>query len=54
MKIIPIERWWNTGKEWRIPMELSGSVVVAKYSISFSIQLTKHENTLESILVIDI
>jgi hypothetical protein len=32
-----MDRWWNTGKEWIIPMELSGSDVFAEYSISLSI-----------------
>jgi hypothetical protein len=32
-----VERWRNTGKEEIIPMELSGSVVFAEYSISLSI-----------------
>jgi hypothetical protein len=32
-----VERWRNTGKEGLIPMELSGSVVFAEYSISLSI-----------------
>jgi hypothetical protein len=31
----------------QIPMELSGSVVFAEYSISLSISMTKHNNTLE-------
>jgi hypothetical protein len=43
----------NTGKEWIIPMELSGSAFFAEYSISLSI-LTKHNDTLENTLVIDI
>jgi hypothetical protein len=32
-----LERWQNIDKEWIIPMELSGSVFFAKYSISLSI-----------------
>jgi hypothetical protein len=32
-----LEGWRNTGKEWIIPMELSGSDVFAKYSISLLI-----------------
>jgi hypothetical protein len=32
-----LERWRNTGKEWIILMELSGSDVFAEYSISLSI-----------------
>jgi hypothetical protein len=32
-----IESLWNTGKAWIIPLELSGSVVFAEYSISLSI-----------------
>jgi hypothetical protein len=44
----------STDKEWIIPKELSGSVVFAEYSISLSILMTKHENTLENTLVIDI
>jgi hypothetical protein len=35
-------------------MELSGSAFVAEYSISLSISMTKHNNTLENTLVIDI
>jgi hypothetical protein len=38
----------------QIPMELSGSAFFAEYSISLSISMTKHNNTLENILVIDI
>jgi hypothetical protein len=38
VKIIPKWRTMrNTGKEWIIPMELSGSVFFAEYSISLSI-----------------
>jgi hypothetical protein len=32
-----LESWWNTDKEWIIPLELSGNDVFAKYSISLSI-----------------
>jgi hypothetical protein len=35
-------------------MELSGSAFFAEYSISLSISMTKHNNTLENTLVIDI
>jgi hypothetical protein len=38
----------------QIPMELSGSAFFAEYSISLSISMTKHNNTLENTLVIDI
>jgi hypothetical protein len=44
----------NDAEYWQIPMELSGSVVVAEYSISLSISTTKHNNILENTLVIDI
>jgi hypothetical protein len=35
-------------------MELSGSAFFAEYSISLLISVTKHNNTLENTLVIDI
>jgi hypothetical protein len=35
-------------------MELSGSTFFAEYSISLSISMTNHNNTLENTLVIDI
>jgi hypothetical protein len=38
----------------QISMELSGSAFFAEYSISLSISMTKHNNTLENTLVIDI
>jgi hypothetical protein len=38
----------------QIIMELSGSAFFAEYSISLSISMTKHNNTLENTLVIDI
>jgi hypothetical protein len=38
----------------QISMELSGSAFFAEYFISLSISLTKHNNTLENTLVIDI
>jgi hypothetical protein len=38
----------------QISMELSGSAFFAEYSISLSISMSKHNNTLENTLVIDI
>jgi hypothetical protein len=44
----------NDAEYWQIQLELSGSAFFAEYSISLSISMTKHNNTLENILVIDI
>jgi hypothetical protein len=38
----------------QIQLELSGSAFFAEYSISLSISMTKHNNTLKNTLVIDI
>jgi hypothetical protein len=38
----------------QISMELSGSAFFAEYTISLSIYMTKHNNTLENTLGIDI
>jgi hypothetical protein len=43
----------NDAEYRQIPMELSGSVVFAEYSIPFN-SMTKHENTLENTLIIGI
>ena len=44
----------NDAEYRQILMELSGSAFFAEYSISLSISMTKHNNTLENTLVIDI
>jgi hypothetical protein len=44
----------NYAEYRQIPMELSGSVVIAEYSISLSISMTKPNNILENTLVINI
>jgi hypothetical protein len=44
----------NNAEYRQISMELSGSAFFAEYSISLSISMTKHNNTPESTLVIDI
>ena len=44
----------SDGEGYIIPIELSGSVFFANYSISLSIPMTKHKMILENTLVIDI
>jgi hypothetical protein len=44
----------NNAEYRQISMELSGSAFFVEYSISLSISMTKHNNTLETTLVIDI
>jgi hypothetical protein len=44
----------NYAEYRQISMELRGSAFFAEYSISLSISMAKHNNTLENTLVIDI
>jgi hypothetical protein len=44
----------NDAEYRQIQLELSGSAFFAEYFISLSISMTKHNNTLENTLVIDI
>jgi hypothetical protein len=44
----------NNAEYRQISMELSGSAFFVEYFISLSISMTKHNNTLENTLVIDI
>jgi hypothetical protein len=44
----------NDAEYRQIQLELSGSASFVEYSISLSISMTKHNNTLENTLVIDI